>query len=278
VVSGLGFSELLVVVALVLIFFGSKELPRFLRETGRLVGKFRRYSDRVRRELNEVTRALDVPTDLSAEMRDKKKAARKKFKAARSLLSDEERGEKSEAVCRYLLESDDVRNAKAVMIYVSVGSEVQTRACIEKLSAMGKRVVVPYLKVYGNDLGMAEITDAGKDLEDGAHGVPEPVKELRDNFFRSDPQLIVCPGVAYDTRGARLGRGKACYDNFLRELRGKVRIVGLGFECQVSSDLLPFDYHDITMDQVITEKGPLIGRVDDALAASETQNYTAEDT
>jgi 5-formyltetrahydrofolate cyclo-ligase len=44
----------------------------------------------------------------------------------------------------------------------------------------------------------------------------------------------------------------------LREFKERVPITGLAFDCQISKEHLPFDYHDIAMDQVITESGLLI--------------------
>jgi 5-formyltetrahydrofolate cyclo-ligase len=144
-------------------------------------------------------------------------------------------------------------------MYVSAGAEVHTGECIRELLAQGKRVAIPYVKASGNDLGIASITDLSTDLEKGRFGVMEPIKTLRDNFFKSDLQVIVCPGAGFDTRGGRLGRGKACYDNFLKELHGKSYIIGLAFECQILKNSIPFEYHDIPVDQVITETGLLIG-------------------
>jgi 5-formyltetrahydrofolate cyclo-ligase len=269
VINGFGFSELLVVGALVLIFFGSKELPRFVRETGRMLGRLRRYSDRVRRELNEVTRSMDTTWDASKDLAERKKTARGTYLSARTALTDEQRREKSQAIRGHLQEYPDFVKAQAVMIYVSVGSEVDTGECIAEILAMKKRVVVPYTNPYGFTVGIAEITDPETQLEKGTYGIREPLKALKDNFFKSDLQLIVCPGVAFDTRGARLGRGKGCYDGFLKEVRGKIPIIGLAFECQISNELLPLDYHDVVMDQVITEEGKLIGRGQEPLSERE---------
>ena len=61
---GIGFSEIIVIVLLILLFFGSKELPRFLREGARLLAKVRSYGDRVRDELNEVTKDIDGPAPI----------------------------------------------------------------------------------------------------------------------------------------------------------------------------------------------------------------------
>jgi 5-formyltetrahydrofolate cyclo-ligase len=86
------------------------------------------------------------------------------------------------------------------------------------------------------------------------------LEHLKGNFLKSDLDLVLCPGVAFDTRGARLGRGKHYYDNFLSELKGKIPIVGLAFSCQISNTPLPCDpYSDIRMDEVITEDGPIMG-------------------
>jgi 5-formyltetrahydrofolate cyclo-ligase len=124
--------------------------------------------------------------------------------------------------------------------------------------AQGKRVVVPYCRNVGNELGIAEIRSLEEDLAEGALGVPEPVERIRNNFFKSDLQLVICPAVAFDIYGARLGRGKGYYDVFLKELKGKVPLVGFGFDCQIQQENLPFEYHDIPMDQVITESGLLL--------------------
>ena len=57
--TGFGFSEILLIATLIVIFFGSKELPSLLREIAKFTAKVRRYSDRIKRELDDVTRSLD---------------------------------------------------------------------------------------------------------------------------------------------------------------------------------------------------------------------------
>ena len=141
------------------------------------------------------------------------------------------------------------------MIYVSMGSEVETKEMIAEMLNKGKRVLVPYSRGESRSLGMGEITDLDKDIIPGEGKAPEPRPELRDRFFRSDLQLILCPGVGFDIYGGRLGRGFAYYDNFLRELKNKVPIFGLAFDCQMRSEHLPFSYSDVSMDQIVTESG-----------------------
>jgi 5-formyltetrahydrofolate cyclo-ligase len=253
--NGLGFFEILVIGILVLMFFGSKELPKFLREAGRLTGQLRRYSDKIRRELNRAAAPLNISADGRTESSEIKKKLRKQCMAARNALTINERVEKSAEICRHLLKSEDVKKAKSIMMYISTEAEVSTKECLGQLLAMGKRVIVPYVSESGNDLGIAAITGAESDLEKGKYGIMEPVKDLRGNFFKSDLQLIVVPGVGYDTRGNRIGRGKACYDNFLKETQGKIPAIGLVFQCQILKERLPFEYHDIPVDKVLTENG-----------------------
>jgi 5-formyltetrahydrofolate cyclo-ligase len=254
---GIDFSKILIILVLILVFFGSKELPRFLREGARLLAKVRRYSDKVKQEINSITSSLDVPAALphDAEVAAKKHELRKKYLALRKAADPRERSEKSKAVCARLMNLQEYKSAGAVMLYVNIGSEVETRPLIEQALREGKRVIIPYCKSAGRTLGIGEITDLEKDLAPGEHAVLEPRLELRDRFYRSDLQLIVCPGVAFDLMGGRLGRGMAYYDNFLRELNGKVPIIGLAFDFQIVPAQLPFSYSDVAMNQIITENG-----------------------
>jgi 5-formyltetrahydrofolate cyclo-ligase len=257
-----GFSELVVIGLLVLLFFGSKELPRMLREVGRLYGQLRQYSDKLRRELDEVARQADPPRIAAPDAATARKAElRARFLKLRKALPADERASLCERVCAHALAQPDVEKARAVLVYLTLGSEVATDTLITSLRAGGKRVIVPYCKNSSHDLGVAEITDIATQTAPGEHGIREPSTELRDNFLKSDIGLVICPGVSFDRHGARLGRGKGYYDNFLRELQNRVPIVGLAFQCQVSDELFPFTYHDVPMTQVITEDGPLIPKV-----------------
>jgi 5-formyltetrahydrofolate cyclo-ligase len=255
---GIGLSEVLLILFLILVFFGSKELPKFLRDAARLRGKLRRYGDKVRQELNVITAGIESeasPIPEGAGIRSEKEKIRQEFFAALRNLSPAERAGKSKTICRNLANSAYFKNARAVMVYVNMGSEVETRDLITGMLRSGKRVLVPYSRAGTRNLGIGEITDITRDIITGEGGAPEPRVELRDLFFHSDIGLIICPGVGFDVYGGRLGRGKAYYDNFLREFKGKVPIVGLAFDCQVQGRHLPFSYNDVMMDQIITEKG-----------------------
>jgi 5-formyltetrahydrofolate cyclo-ligase len=63
--------------------------------------------------------------------------------------------------------------------------------------------------------------------------------------------VFIGPGVGFDERGARLGRGAGCFDRALPRFGGAVR-VGLAYEFQVVP-LLPEAPWDVRMDTVVTD-------------------------
>lgn len=256
-ISGLGFFEILVILIVVLMFFGSKELPHFIREGARMIAKLRRYSEKVRRELNEVTRVADVSDTIEDEndVNKRKERVRTAYLEKRKELSEEERKEKSSKIAELLYGTDEYKKARAVLMYASTRTEVQTYDSIRDMLSDGKRIVLPYCRPNSTEIGLAEIKNVPDDLQEGQYKMMEPKDELKDNFLKSDIQLAIIPGVTFDKNGGRLGRGKGCYDYFLKEIKTKVPLVGFSFQCQILDDDLPFDYHDVPMDLVITEEG-----------------------
>lgn len=257
--TGLGLSEIALILVLVLVFFGSKEIPQFIRVVAKFMARVRFYTDKVKREFDSVTQSLEPPSPQgNLVIADKKTILRKQYILLRKELSDTIRKEKSQQIFDHLQKSPYFSNVTTVMMYAHIGCEVETRETIDLFLRSGKRVVLPYCKDSTGELGISEIHDTENGLHNGTGGFPEVPAELRKQFFKSDLQLIICPGVAFDSFGARLGRGKSFYDRFLRELKGQVPIIGLAFECQICKESLPFEYHDVVMDQIITESGMLL--------------------
>jgi 5-formyltetrahydrofolate cyclo-ligase len=254
--TGIGFSEFILIVLLILIFFGSKELPNFLKKAAQLLATVRRYSNRIKGELNSITNPIEAQMNTYVNVQlEKKNEVRKQYRTIRKSLELIARNEKTAAVHSLLKSTDEYKSATVVMIYHSAGSELSTIELIKDMFNEGKRVVLPYCIPPSYELGIAEIKDLEKDCITGEFNIREPAQALRGKFLKSDLDLIVCPGVAFDRYGGRLGNGKGCYDRFVNELRGKVPIFAVAFDCQLTSETLPFEYHDIPMDQIITESG-----------------------
>jgi len=68
----IGFGELLVLVALVLIVVGPERLPQMMRSMGRMYGKVRRQSDELRRAFMAEADLLDV-SDRRVQLRERQR-------------------------------------------------------------------------------------------------------------------------------------------------------------------------------------------------------------
>ena len=65
---------------------------------------------------------------------------------------------------------------------------------------------------------------------------------------------MLVPGVAFDRRGRRLGRGGGYFDRFLARVPGDAWKVGLAFDFQLLREDLPEEKHDVPMCRVVTNK------------------------
>ena len=92
----------------------------------------------------------------------------------------------------------------------------------------------------------------GKDMVAGRYGIPVP-----DNDQIVTPDLVICPLLAYDDKGMRLGYGGGFYDRTIRHLRRnkQTQYMGLAFSEQKSYHDLPSEAHDVPLDAVLTETG-----------------------
>ncbi len=86
----------------------------------------------------------------------------------------------------------------------------------------------------------------------GAFGIQEPDPGQSQRVELSAIQGFIIPGLAFDKKGARLGKGKSFYDRALKNYAGLK--VGVGFSWQVQESL-PTDPWDIFMDVLVTDGG-----------------------
>jgi 5-formyltetrahydrofolate cyclo-ligase len=121
---------------------------------------------------------------------------------------------------------------------------------IEAALERGKVVLVPVIKERKNKMVVSEIMDPDKDLVRGPYGIYQP-KAHFEVFHPRSIDLAVVPGVAFDRKGNRLGRGKGYYDKFLTRLRPGVHTVGLAFKFQVVRKL-PTLSHDKPVTKLLT--------------------------
>ncbi len=158
----------------------------------------------------------------------------------------------SEAIAAYFCAWPVYRAATVVMFYLAMPDEPQTAALIEHAWKAGKTVAVPLM---GERYGFMEAAalDSWEDLATGRLGLkmPDPAKARRIDPEAID--LIIVPGVAFDTAGRRLGMGAGYYDRFLPRASRACRL-GLAWSFQLT-DEVPADEFDARMYYLLTEGG-----------------------
>lgn len=130
----------------------------------------------------------------------------------------------------------------------SLGNEMDTRLLIQCALEQGRRIVVPVVRRKSRRLRHAEIGSL-HDLRPDQWGLLSPMPG-RERWVRDITaiDLVLVPGVAFDTNGNRLGMGGGYYDRFLA---GTAALrVGLTYDELLLEKINP-DPHDVRMDVVV---------------------------
>lgn len=130
-----------------------------------------------------------------------------------------------------LILTKQFKDATTIFIYVSFNSEVSTRHIIKLALHKGKRVCVPKVD-KSNKIMDAYYINHIKDLKKGVYGILEP-KDQCIKACNEDIDLIVCPGLAFDKFGNRIGYGGGYYDKFIGSTKKKIISIGLAYKFQI---------------------------------------------
>lgn len=143
---------------------------------------------------------------------------------------EEDRARKSQSIKRKLFRTSVFKKAKVVMFYLSFGGEVDTQEMIKAAQKLGKIVAVPICAGNRRVIRPCRLTDKSK-LKKGPYGICEPA--VKNLIKIKDLDLVIVPGLAFDKEGNRLGRGRGCYDYFLKKLSKDIPTIGLAFDFQI---------------------------------------------
>lgn len=176
---------------------------------------------------------------------------RKELKVKRKGLTKTEVFEKSNRIKDRLFELDEFKQSSVILFYVSYDNEVYTHNMIKECLSAGKKIVVPVSDIENRNLVLSELND-WDDLIPGSYGIFEPKKEKISEIPIKIIDIIIVPGIGFDTLGCRIGHGVGYYDSLLKESTNALHI-GLAFEIQIV-EKIPIESHDMSVDRIITEK------------------------
>lgn len=136
--------------------------------------------------------------------------------------------------------------------YLAIGQEAPTEALLRAALAHGKQVALPRTLRRERRLVLHRI-DTLDGLQPGPYGIPEPTPDLPE-IDPADVELFLVPGAVFDVAGNRIGYGAGYYDSLLAQSAGWR--VALAYAGQLAPHV-PTDKHDIPMDVIVTEYGPI---------------------
>lgn len=181
-----------------------------------------------------------------------KEELREKMLTKRANLTPIEREEKSRVIKEKLFNQSEFKRAKTIMFYVAFRKEVETEQMIKESLAAKKEVVVPITDQEKKQLYLSQLKDYDRELEAGTYGIKKPAADYYRPIKQDKLDLVVVPGVAFDTQGNRLGYGGGYYDRLLAGLTSVSR-VGVSFEQQVAANIAAAE-HDQPVNKIITEE------------------------
>jgi len=175
-----------------------------------------------------------------------KDSLRRYVRAQKRQYTAEQLAAMSEGICSRVLASAEWQEAGTLLLYYPLADEVDVRPLIEDAFENGKRVLLPVCK--GDELEL-RLYEGAASLTEGAFGIMEPTGLLFAPEDYPDIQLALVPGMAFDSMGHRLGRGKGYYDRLLPKLT-ETRLLGICFPFQLL-DVVPAEAHDINVQVVV---------------------------
>lgn len=183
-------------------------------------------------------------------------------------MKKEEVVNKSRKINQQIISFKPFQEAQSILFYSALGKEVNLKEAMSLSLKNQQKVILPITMPEFFQFKIAGINNLDFDLKKGYAGILEP-KENCSLFKAKDVDLLFIPGVAFDLKGNRLGRGKGCYDRFLKEVQERKRVkrlketerpkelkglkVGIAYEWQIV-DSLPAESHDMLVDYIITEE------------------------
>jgi 5-formyltetrahydrofolate cyclo-ligase len=140
------------------------------------------------------------------------------------------------------------RQARSILFYAPFPEELDVWPLVQDSLAAGKTVALPRFQAATKEYVACRILDASRDIVSGHFGIREPADHCVE-IPREVLEWVLVPGVAFDERGHRLGRGKGYYDRLLAPVRGTT--CGVAFNEQLVPEI-PVEPHDVMVSCVLT--------------------------
>jgi 5-formyltetrahydrofolate cyclo-ligase len=145
----------------------------------------------------------------------------------------------------------DLPDAPVVSGFWPMRSEVDVRPLMFALREKGARLCIPAI--------LDKTTIVFRELVRGAPMIDMGFGTVGPDTDAAvlEPNLMLVPMAAFDSRGHRIGYGAGYYDRAIARLRTNghaPRLIGIAFDCQQVARV-PDEAHDVVLPQILTESG-----------------------
>lgn len=160
------------------------------------------------------------------------------------MLSEKRKEQAGGRLLDILRSREDFSKAHTVLLYSALHDEVPMHEVLKEWR--DKCLLLPV--VEGGQMFVRKLKDV-ESLRKGELGILEPTGENFTSLEKIEIALI--PGVAFDSKHHRCGRGKGYYDRFLSNPRlTRLKKIGVCFDFQVVENI-PVEEHDHALDNLI---------------------------
>ena len=160
-----------------------------------------------------------------------------------------ERRAASECIVASLLKLPAWKSARCVLLFAPMAVEPDVDLLWLGDRLAGKRCVYP--SVAGKSLQLYCVNSLDELRTGPPWNLREPLPDPVNRVPLAEVDLLLVPGLAFDERGGRLGRGGGYYDRLLAtRANGHPAAVGLGFGFQ-RLDRLRLSSHDVLLNAVV---------------------------
>ncbi len=186
---------------------------------------------------------------------EEKQILRKELQARRDAIAPAIREKATLGIARISLSFTGFGSGTISGFY-PFGSEINILPLLEKASENGFTTALPVIVAKNQPL-LFRNWKPGDPLIKGVWDIPIPPEQAKQAI----PDIVLVPLLGFDDEGFRIGYGGGYYDRTLEQLTKtrKIVSVGLAFAAQYVS-YIPHEAHDIPLDWVLTETGPIRGK------------------
>lgn len=180
-----------------------------------------------------------------------KKELRQRLRQAIEAVSPDDLHTRSVKACTLLMGTPEYQRAEIVMVFLSLPNEIDTTPLVLHCWRDRKRVLAPKVSWEQRRMLPIEIRSLSDDVSQTPMGLREPAQGMPIPVSLID--LLIVPGLGFDTHGNRIGRGRGFYDRFLAHPDWHGIACGLALEEQVVPEV-PVSEHDMQVDMLVTDE------------------------